>query len=69
MPSEIDCGPLLNPVNGTISLMRTTIGSVANYSCDSGFLLMGLSSRICEVNQSWSGDAPVCEGEFLKNCI
>ena len=67
MPSEIDCGLLLNPVNGKVTSTKTTIGSVANYSCDSGFVLTGFSSRICEVNASWSGNAPVCEGELSVN--
>ena len=64
MPSEIDCGPLSNPVNGKVAFTKTTVSSVANYSCDSGFNLTGPSSRMCEVNAFWSGGAPICECEY-----
>ena len=58
-----DCGPLPNPDNGMVTFGRTTLGSTANYSCSAGFVLMGLSSRMCEVDGSWSGEIPVCERE------
>ena len=66
MPLEIDCGLLLNPVNGEVTSTKTTIGSVANYSCGAGFVLMGPSSRICGMDGSWSREIPVCKGEFMK---
>ena len=53
-------------MNGKVTFTKTTIGSVANYSCDSGFVLTGLPSRICGMDGSWSGEVPVCKGEFVK---
>ena len=57
----IDCGHLLNPENGQVTFIGTTLGSVANYSCNAGFILMGLPTRACGVDGSWSGEAPLCE--------
>ena len=62
--ADLDCGTLSNPLNGNVTFTTTTVGSGANYSCDAGFVLMGLSSRVCVVNGSWSGEAPVCRGEL-----
>ena len=59
----VDCGPLSNPDNGLVIFGTTTLGSLANYSCNTGFALMGLSSRMCGVDGSWSGEIPVCERE------
>ena len=59
----LDCGPLSNPDNGLVIFRRTTLGSVANYSCNAGYVLMGIPFRICGVDGSWSGETPVCERE------
>ena len=61
--AEIDCGRLSSPENGAVTFRSTTFGSRADYSCNDGFLLLGLSSRMCMENGSWSGEAPVCEGK------
>ena len=54
-----DCEPLTFPENGYV----TVSGSVASYYCNGIFVLRGPSSRVCGVNGSWSGEAPVCESE------
>ncbi len=36
-------------------------GSVATYSCDTGYIVTGLSQRECESNGKWSGMEPTCE--------
>ena len=61
--TAIDCGRLSSPENGLVTFRRTTLGSLANYSCNTGFVLIGLQVRICGVGGSWSGEAPVCERE------
>ena len=35
-------------------------GSVATYFCDDGSELAGNSTRICEEDRTWSGEAPTC---------
>ena len=58
-----DCGLLTSPENGLVTVSGTTLGSTAYYSCNAGFTLMGLSSRMCGVDGYWSGEAPVCRSE------
>ena len=38
-----DCGPLTNPENGLVFVSVTILGSTAHYSCNAGFVLIGLS--------------------------
>ena len=55
-----DCGSLNNPANGRVSFTETFGGSVANYSCDQGYMLCGAENRICQSNGTWSGSPPEC---------
>ena len=58
--TAIDCGSLSHPENGLVTFVSTTLGSRADYSCNTGFVLMGISFRMCELDGSWSGEAPEC---------
>ena len=60
----IDCGPLSNPVNGQVDFSATTHGSSVTYSCASGYILNGASTRTCDYG-TWSGMAPLC----LHRCM
>ena len=40
-----------------------TFGATATYTCDTGFTLNGMASRICQADGSWTDPVPVCEGE------
>jgi len=41
----------------------TTFGNTATYSCDPGYeLLPDNSVRSCQVNGTWSGMNPFCQG-------
>ena len=76
--SEILCLESLAPENGTVSTVSASIshnnyslGSVATFSCNVGFALVGQTNRVCEdtnggtvTTGTWSGSAPTCEGEF-----
>jgi len=59
----VDCGDLDSPANGDVSYTTTTEGSVADYSCDEGYDLVGVTQRICQSNNTWSGDVPTCESK------
>ncbi|NXA94751.1 DAF factor, partial [Melanocharis versteri] len=54
-----------DPANGrAVVLTDLLFGSKINYTCDTGYKLVGGSQRICEVSGtrvSWSGDPPVCQ--------
>ena len=56
----LECGPLDQPCNGRVDLIGKAPGDVANYSCDTGFKLLGESSRACLDSLEWDGIAPCC---------
>ena len=61
------CPNLPNPENGQVAqiINGNVPGTVANYSCDSGYTLVGNMSRVCvQVNREeevWTGEAPTCQ--------
>ena len=59
-----NCNSLSDPVNGSVDLPETVFRSSATYSCDSGFLLIGNDTRVCQEDGQWSGDDPVCQSKF-----
>ena len=60
--AAVNCGRLNAPGNGVIVVRDTTLGAVAIYTCDPSFRLVGVESRVCQENGSWSGETPICEG-------
>ena len=59
--TPVDCGALMAPTNGDVAAMATTFGSIATYFCNDGFdLVGGDSSRSCQADGTWSGNAPMC---------
>lgn len=58
----ITCGALTPPANGSVlTPTGTTLNASANYRCDSGYTLVGIATRVCGTDGSWSGTEPVCE--------
>ena len=53
------CPPLSDPPNGDVTW---PVGSVATYTCNSGFELVGNEMRTCQSDGIWSGEEPVCTG-------
>ena len=39
-----------------------SVGSLAEYNCSEGFLLVGVTTRVCQMNGTWSEDVPMCLG-------
>ena len=59
----VDCGTLNDPANGRVShTAGTTFEQTATYSCNTGYNLVGGSTRTCQASGAWSGNAPTCEG-------
>ena len=64
--TAVDCGNLTDPVNGQVDhIAGTTFGQTATYSCDTGYNLVGDSTRTCQAAGEWSGSAPTCQGMLL----
>eukprot|EP00731_Ephydatia_muelleri_P030214 Em0021g737a len=64
----IDCGPLAAPTGGSVSFLSTTLGAVATYSCSTGFILGGLTSRQCgrtEYGPSTTNMHMYCQSGFM----
>ena len=53
----------MDPDNGQVVLSGMAFGSVANYSCDSGYILMGSELRMCMADGTWSGEDLVCQSK------
>ena len=73
------CESLAPLANGTVSitpgdnLLSHGLGSVATYSCDPGYALMGQTTRTCEdisggtvTKGTWSGTEPSCSSQSLS---
>ena len=59
--TQIVCRDLSNPANGRVSLsIGVLIGSRATYTCNSGYSLVGDSTRVCQDDGSWTGRVPIC---------
>ena len=58
------CEFLTDPENGDVSHRFPVLGTIAQYSCDHDFVLIGDDSRVCTQNGSWSGVQPKCNGKW-----
>ena len=62
----MDCGSLTDPANGQVShTAGTTYQLTATYSCDTGYNLVGDSTRTCQATGVWSGRESICQGMLL----
>ena len=55
--------------NGNVTHTNTTLGGVATYTCDTGFILIGDIIRTCQDDSTWTGMDPSCislEGMYSK---
>ena len=63
----MDCRSLTDPANGQAThTAGTTFGQIATYSCNTGYNLVGDSTRMCQATGQWSGSAPTCHGMLLQ---
>ena len=62
--TAVECGTLNDTTNGRVSHPNgTTFEQTATYSCDTGYNLMGNSTRTCQATGNWSGNEPACISE------
>ena len=66
----VDCGrPEDADDNGDVSYDGTTLGSIARYTCNKGYVLVGSKIAQCLYTGQWSYGAPKCRRKFHKNQI
>lgn len=70
----MDCGYPGDIERGRVSLVENSsqIGSVAEYTCDDGFGLIGASVRHCSTSGTWvPAQVPACYGtvSFIFYCF
>ena len=64
--TAVDCGFLPDPANGRVDhAAGTSLGQTANYRCNTGYNLVGNSTRTCQAIGNWSLSAPTCQGMLL----
>ena len=61
--TEIKCPDLSAQANGAITLDSTSIGAMANFSCNSGYFLVGEPRLTCGDDGIWSAEPPECIGK------
>ncbi|WAQ97902.1 CSMD3-like protein [Mya arenaria] len=59
-----DCGHPVSPKNGNVAYEDTKFQAIAQYTCDTGYSLIGNNLRICNKDGMWS-DQPYCQ---IKEC-
>ena len=71
-PDECSCPPI--PANGFISGCNVTgvVGDTIEYSCRSGYYLVGASTRTCQTGGNWTARASICQkgiGLFVEDFL
>ncbi len=57
------CEDLDSPLNGEVTYKDVVFNSIATYSCQYGYQLVGESTRVCKEDTKWSGEEPTCESQ------
>ena len=60
----VDCQGLAAIKNGAIyyNTGKTTYSTIAQYTCNTGYNLIGSESRICQSDGTWNSTDPSCIG-------
>ena len=62
--TAVNCGALTDPMNGMVDTSSgTTFMNTATYTCDTGYILIGTSTRMCQSDAVWSSATPTCESK------
>ena len=54
------CPKLNDPMNGKVVFSGLREGNYANYSCDSGYNLLGSPTIVCLSTGLWNPASPIC---------
>ena len=62
------CADPGTPVNGRRLISGYTERHTVNYTCDVGFELSGVATRMCLSNGTWSANLPTCLSKCFAVC-
>ena len=66
----VGCGQLDAPANGrVVTPSGTAPGSVAQYECNIGYKIEGLSTRLCLSTGIWVPEAPYCRSRHHTHAV
>jgi hypothetical protein len=54
---------LISPTNGVVSPTSGSTGTVATYTCNTGYTRSGAATSTCQATATWSAIAATCVGE------
>ena len=57
---NVDCGDPGTPLHAVKHYINTTVGSLINFTCLTGYMLVGATSIECMVDGRWSDVLPTC---------
>lgn len=59
----VSCEPLNSIANGKVEYSSTSVSSIATYSCNNGYTMVGPSATVvCNSYGEWEGPVPYCAG-------
>ena len=61
----INCGSPGTLENGMVTNNGTFVTSVATFTCDFGYELIGDTQRVCQSDGTWSNMVPRCDRKLL----
>ena len=67
--ADLLCPVLPDPLNGEVNVSSRIISSIASYTCNDGFTLVGEEERECMADGQWSGREPICVCEFEQDVL
>lgn len=59
------CPSLSNLTNGHVTVSSYSEGSIASYTCGTGYTLSDTANRVCQPDGNWSGKQPSCDRKFF----
>ncbi len=62
--TALQCTSLPAIADGNVAIASLRVGSMAEYSCNPGFVLTGSQMRTCQPGGVWSGREPACTSEY-----
>ncbi|KAM9154315.1 fibulin-7 [Pangshura tecta] len=66
-PQSVSCPALDAPVDGRRFGTKYFVDHEVHFTCEPGFQLTGSSTRVCQANGSWTGEAPRCK--VISKCL